>query len=74
MKQNIEVFEAGVLHPLTQAVILAPRALLFAAVAVLLLLGTTEAERVGVGVGVIVAVRVVAASGVERRHFAALGT
>ena len=63
---------AGVAHPLTQAVTFAPMPL--AAVAVLLLLGKMEEVMEGVGVRVLVAERVVAVSGVVRRHLAALGT
>ena len=70
LKQKYEVFEAGVLHPLGQVVMLTP----LAGVAVLLLLGMKVAEREGVGLRVFVAVRVVAVSGVESRHLDALGT
>ena len=72
LKQNEEVFEAGVLHPLAQVVTFAPIPL--AAVEVLLLLGKMEEVMEGVGVGVLVAERVVAVPGEESRHLAALGT
>ena len=43
-------------------------------VGVLLVVGQLDGDLEGVGVGVLVAVRVVAVSGVEKRHLAALGT
>ena len=43
-------------------------------VGVLLVVGKLDEDLEGVGLGVLVAVRVVAVSGVESRHLAALGT